>query len=101
VNTWWTSWPVYGVVGVVFAAALWKLLRKRAPLRCPCCGDSRVDWQGSGTRAADARYIEYRTYTCLGCSERLVGEVDGRLQRFDDWVPGQSPCPPAPAKLVS
>jgi len=91
-----TSWPAFGVVGVVFAAAMWKILRSRAPLKCPSCR-AEPEWTGSGTKLEPP--VDYRLYKCR-CGERLVKESDGPLQRVDGWVPGQSPQPPTPARIA-
>lgn len=86
-------WPVFGVIGVFFALAMWKLIRSRAPLRCPACR-AEPEWTGSGSHVEPP--VDYRLYKCR-CGERLVKESEGPLQRHDDWVPGRAPQRPAKA----
>lgn len=92
---WLTSWPVFGVIGAVFAAAMWKLIRARAPLKCPSCR-AEPEWTGSGTKLEPP--VEYRLYKCK-CGAHLVKESHGPLQPFDTWVPGEAPQAPAKARI--
>jgi DNA-directed RNA polymerase subunit RPC12/RpoP len=89
------------VIGVLIALAvfgIYRQLKRRGRWRCPACGGTKLDWEGSGTRDV-GRIVEYRTYKCLRCRELLVEEAHGALQRLDGWVPGQPPAQFPSAKV--
>ena len=89
------------VLLALIAYGIWREVRKHQRWRCPACMCKRLDWQGSGTRVVETRTIEYRTYKCSACSERLVSEAHGTVQRLDEWTPGQPPRTAPQARVVS
>ena len=93
--------PWFGfVLAPLVAWGIWAQIRRRGPWRCPSCHGKRLDWEDSGTELVGGRRIDYRTYRCVACSEMLVEQAHGRLQRLADWVPGREPARPPRARAV-